>query len=247
MHRCMFLQVEMFFWSELNSTCFFSIGEHASLLWMSLFMCCTFHLLKILKDIHFVDCFVARTASAEEPGNFEQAHQGRLHLHVHDFVCYRDCDSGRSCIFVDQIPVNRTTEKRFISPGCGLYLAVVAILSFLLGVFHCLLCIYSENWSNWVKCGRGSMWGLIVNPICSVQQMSKFRVLNLFQFGWLVFWSMSNYRANYREPHFWHWNCSTLGWRIFEGRAFPCNAVFIGQWTVWISCLEDDTLVACPL
>lgn len=55
---------------------------------------------------------------------------------MHDFVCYRDCDSGHGFIFVDQIPVNRTTEKRLISPGCGLNLATVDILFFLL--FGCV-------------------------------------------------------------------------------------------------------------
>uniref|UniRef100_A0A2P2KAH2 Syntaxin-52-like n=1 Tax=Rhizophora mucronata TaxID=61149 RepID=A0A2P2KAH2_RHIMU len=53
---------------------------------------------------HFL--FVASiTASAEESGSFEQAHQGRLLMHVHAFNCCWDRDSRCCHIFTDQILV----------------------------------------------------------------------------------------------------------------------------------------------
>lgn len=52
------------------------------------------------------------TASAEEPCHSEQAHQGWLHLHVHDFGGDRYCDFVCGHISVDQILVGKSPLKK---------------------------------------------------------------------------------------------------------------------------------------
>lgn len=52
------------------------------------------------------------TASSEEPGNFEQAHQRWLLLHVHALIRYWDCGSDCCDMAFDQIFVIPTTMMR---------------------------------------------------------------------------------------------------------------------------------------
>lgn len=57
------------------------------------------------KYILFLVFLVDETAGAEELGNFEQADQGWLLLHVHAFVRDWDCSPGCCCISTNQILV----------------------------------------------------------------------------------------------------------------------------------------------
>lgn len=90
------------------------------------------------KYILFLVFVIDETAGAEELGNFEQADQGWLLLHVHAFVRDWDCSPCCNCMAVNQILVIMgiitNTEQSLICllSWCGLgFITAIMVVIFM--------------------------------------------------------------------------------------------------------------------